>query len=63
VLEAGMIKAVGGNWREVFRRRQYRHIGHLHKRFKQLYEFTDDQFDYVLEQIIQKKQLDERLCD
>lgn len=46
---AGLRKTNGGDWREVFRRRQYRHIGRLHKAFKRLYSLTDQEFEYVLQ--------------
>lgn len=62
IATAGLVKANGGNWREVFRRRKYRHIGKLHKAYKLLYEYTDEQFEYVLQKGIDA-QLDEGLCD
>lgn len=49
VAVAGLIYETGGNWREVFRRRQFRHIGQMHKTFKKLYELTDEEFKYVLQ--------------
>jgi len=65
ITEAGLRKANGGNWREIFRRRQYRHIGKLHKAFKKLYALTDEEFEYVLQKGFDTKetQLDERFCN
>lgn len=45
LLDACTAMELGGDWREVFRRAKYRHIGRMHRIYELLQHATHDEID------------------
>lgn len=52
LLDACAAKEMGGNWREIFRRAKYRHVGRMARIYKLLHEAHGDDIDRAAKHLI-----------